>query len=530
MQAPIDVLKDVFGYASFRPRQEEIVNEALSGKDVLGIMPTGAGKSVCYQIPAILKDGVSVVLSPLISLMKDQVDALRQNGVRAAAINSSLSWDSVSDVFNAARRGTIKLLYIAPERLDRKGFREFLSSIDVAMMIVDEAHCVSQWGHDFRPSYLNIAPVISSMKRRPVIAAFTATATEDVREDIVRQLALESPFTLVTGFDRENLFFQVETPGDKMVFLMEYVKKFPTLPGIVYCSTRRAVEETCRKLTASGVRAVRYHAGLDDSERLRNQDAFISDRADVMVATNAFGIGIDKPNVRYVIHYNMPGSIDSYYQEAGRAGRDGSPADCILLFAKSDIMTARYLISQWEDEEIKKSGYLKLCSMIDYCNTSGCLRAYILGYFGERRGLKSCGGCGNCLSSADRADITIEAQKILSCVYRMEKQAGGKRFSASSVTEVLLGCCGENILSLGLEKISTWGLMKDCDADAIHDVINFLIAENYLREEDEECPVLSFTDRTLPFLRSKRRLMIRRHGKNTQGESRLAARLINADF
>ncbi|MDR1514983.1 MAG: DNA helicase RecQ [Synergistaceae bacterium] len=511
MPSPIDVLKGVFGYPSFRSGQEEIVNEALSGRDVFGIMPTGAGKSVCYQIPAIINGGVSVVISPLISLMKDQVDSLRQNGVCAEAINSSLSWGSVLDIFRAVREGAVKLLYVAPERLDGNGFREFLSSIDVSMVIVDEAHCVSQWGHDFRPSYLNIAPAISSMRRRPVMAAFTATATEEVRGDIVRQLALESPFTIITGFDRENLFFQVESPADKMSFLMGYVKKFPELPGIVYCSTRKAVDEVCGNLRANGVKAVRYHAGLDDAERLKNQDAFIRDRAAVIAATNAFGMGIDKSNVRYVIHYNMPGSIDSYYQEAGRAGRDGSPADCILLFGKGDISTARYLISQGNDEDARKAGYSKLRSMIDYCNTPGCLRSYILGYFGERYGKESCGNCGNCLSTADRTDITIEAQKILSCVYRMEIQASGLKFGASIVTDVLKGSRGKRILSHGFEKISTWGLMKDYGANAIYDMINFLIAENYLAEDEGEFPTLSFTERTFPFLKSKERLVMRKH-------------------
>jgi ATP-dependent DNA helicase RecQ len=517
MRSPIDVLKGIFGYASFRPGQEEIVNEVLSGRDVLGIMPTGAGKSICYQVPAILKGGVSVVISPLISLMKDQVDALRQNGVRAASINSSLSWDSVSDIFRAVRGGAVKLLYIAPERLDGDGFREFLSSIDVSMMVVDEAHCVSQWGHDFRPSYQNIAPAISSMRTRPVLAAFTATATEDVREDIVRQLALESPFTLVTGFDRENLFFQVESPDDKTGFVMDYVKNFPEMPGIVYCSTRKAVDAVCSKMRHGGVKAVRYHAGLDDSERLKNQEAFIYDRATVMVATNAFGMGIDKSNVRYVIHHNMPGSIDSYYQEAGRAGRDGSPADCILLFAKGDISTARYLISRGDDRETKISSYKKLRSMIDYCNADGCLRSFILNYFGERYGA-SCGNCGNCASVTERTDITIEAQKILSCVYRMEKQAGGLKFGASTVADVLRGSRREKILALGLEKISTWGIMRGYSADAIKDMINFLIARSYLSEEEGEFPVLSFTDRTFPFLKGKTRLMMRRHGKKRAGD------------
>jgi ATP-dependent DNA helicase RecQ len=507
---PLDVLKEVFGYGAFRPGQEEIVDNVLAGRDVLGIMPTGAGKSICFQVPAIMKTGVSIVISPLISLMKDQVDSLLQNGVSAASINSSLDWGSVLDVFRAVRRGDVRLLYIAPERLDGEGFREFLLSVDVAMIVVDEAHCVSQWGHDFRPSYLNIAPAVSSLKNRPILAAFTATATEDVRGDIIRLLGLESPFTLVTGFDRENLFFQVEHPVDKMSFLLDYVKKFHEMSGIVYCSTRRAVESVCARLRENGVKAVRYHAGLDDSERLKNQDAFIFDRATVMAATNAFGMGIDKSNVRYVIHYNMPGSVDSYYQEAGRAGRDGSPADCILLFGKRDISTARYLISQRDDDDTQKAGFKKLRSMIDYCNTSGCLRAYILNYFGEKNGMNSCSRCGNCSSVTERTDITVEAQKILSCVYRMEQKTG-LRFDASTLTDVLQGLKLENILSMKLDKVSTWGLMKGYEPDSIKEMINFLIAENYLAEDDGKFPTLSFTDRTFPFLKSKTRLMMRKH-------------------
>ncbi|MDR3254133.1 MAG: DNA helicase RecQ [Synergistaceae bacterium] len=518
MTRPLEALKRVFGYGAFRPGQEEIVETILSGRDVLGIMPTGAGKSICYQIPAIVNGGISIVLSPLISLMKDQVDALRQNGVNAASINSSMEWDDVLEIFRAARRGDVTLLYVAPERLDGEGFREFLSSLDVSMVVVDEAHCVTHWGHDFRPAYLNIAPAVSSLAKRPVLAAFTATATPEARTDIIRQLALASPFVKITGLDRSNLFFQVEHPLDKTSFLLDYAKKFPEMPGIVYCSTRRGVEETCVELKKNGVNAVRYHAGLDDSERFANQESFIYDRASVMVATNAFGMGIDKSNVRYVIHYNMPGSIDSYYQEAGRAGRDGSPADCLLLFGKGDISTARFLISKSDDAESKRSGFRKLQSMVDYCNTESCLRRHILNYFGENSDLREhdgerrgCGNCSNCTSIVERSDITVEAQKIISCVYRMSERTGGKKFGSPMLADVLKGARTEKALAFGFDKISTWGLMKGHSANSIKDMVNFLVAEKYLTVGDGEFPTLSFTKRTFPFLKGKSRLMMKKH-------------------
>ncbi|MDR3076603.1 MAG: DNA helicase RecQ [Synergistaceae bacterium] len=516
MRTPGDALKKFFGYGSFRPGQEELINHILSGTDVLGIMPTGAGKSVCYQIPAILSEGVTIVLSPLISLMKDQVDALRQNGVRAEAINSAMDWDDVRGTLGRARRGEISLLYIAPERLEGEGFREFLSSIDIAAIVVDEAHCVSHWGHDFRPSYLSIAPAISSLPRRPTVAAFTATATPEVKADISRQLGMDSPFVLTTGFDRENLFVQVGHPADKMDFLLAYVKKFPDMSGIIYCSTRKAVETVRYELVGHGVSAARYHAGLDDAERRKNQDDFIYDRAPVMVATNAFGMGIDKSNVRYVVHYNMPGSIDSYYQEAGRAGRDGSPADCILLFAKQDVSTIKFLISRSDDEEMKKSNSAKLREIVNYCNTGGCLRHHILRYFGDATPGDGCGNCGNCRSVADRRDITVEAQKILSCVYRMAEKTGGRKYGSAILADVLRGKSSrpshrELIIPLGLDLISTWGIMEKYSAGEIADMTNFLIAESYL--QTDERGALSFTERSFPFLKSNTRLLMRNHHK-----------------
>jgi ATP-dependent DNA helicase RecQ len=514
MDTPREVLKNVFGYDSFRRGQEEIINEMLSGRDVLGVMPTGAGKSVCYQIPAILSGGVSIVVSPLISLMKDQVDALRSSGVNAAAINSAMDWDDVRSALWSARAGKTPLLYIAPERLEGEGFREFLLSLNVTLVVVDEAHCVSQWGHDFRPSYLAIAPTIDSLPKRPAVAAFTATATEDVKSDIIKQLALESPFVLTTGFDRENLFFQVEHRADKMAFLLGYTQKFPDVPGIVYCSTRKNTEAVCRELVACGVRAVRYHAGLSDAERLKNQEDFIYDRVTVMVATNAFGMGIDKSNVRYVIHYNMPGSVDSYYQEAGRAGRDGSPSDCILLYGAEDKSTITYLIKQGEDKNAMETAFRKLRQMIDYCHTSGCLRRRILRYFGETPEYGKCENCGNCRSVAERRDITVEAQKILSCVYRAAEKTGGKKYGPQVIADILRGQCSnasrrEQVTRFGLAAISTWGIMRDSPARDIAYMIDFLLAEGYLTSD--EYGALSFTERSLPFLKNKTRLLMRRH-------------------
>jgi ATP-dependent DNA helicase RecQ len=513
---PIDMLKNIFGYASFRRGQEEIIDNILKGNDALAIMPTGAGKSLCYQIPAISSKGVSIIISPLISLMKDQVDALRQSGVQAASINSSMTWDEVVSIFRLVSSGRIKLLYIAPERLDNNGFIEFLHSLDIALIVVDEAHCVSQWGHDFRPSYLNIAPAIASLRQRPVVAAFTATATPEVREDIIRQLELRSPFSVVTGFDRENLFFQVEHPADKTTYLLDYLKKFPDVSGIVYCSTRKEVESVRDKICRSGIGAVRYHAGLDSEERLQSQEAFIYDKVGIIVATNAFGMGIDKSNVRYVIHYNMPATMDAYYQEAGRAGRDGLPADCILLFGEKDIMTARYFISQSEDSGTKKSAYLKLRGMVDYCHTNGCLRSWILNYFGEEDAPESCTSCGSCTSQTDLVDITTEAKKIISSVYRMAEQTGGRKFGSSLLTDVLRGSKKARIKSLGFDKISTWGIMKEYKAESIRGMINFLVAEGFLQTEDVEFPVLSFTERTTQFLKSETKLMMRKQEERAE--------------
>lgn len=511
-QQPIDILKSEFGHLSFRKGQEAVINSILKGEDVLGVMPTGAGKSICYQIPAVLNKNITIVISPLISLMKDQVDALKDNGISAASINSTMDWDEVVATFHLAETGKIKLLYIAPERLENRSFIRFLHSIEIDLLVIDEAHCVSQWGHDFRPAYLNIAPAISALQGRPVVAAFTATATPEVQEDIKSRLGLLSPLSVTTGFDRENLFFQVEHPDEKIDFLLEYLKKYRSHSGIIYCSTRKSVEEVCDRICRSGISAVRYHAGLSDEERATNQEAFINDKIGIIVATNAFGMGIDKPNVRFVIHYNMPSNMDSYYQEAGRAGRDGLPADCILLFGAKDITTARYFISQSENIDIKKADYKKLRVMLNYCHSEKCLRAAILTYFGEENVAENCASCGNCKSEAELIDITTSAKKILSSVYRM-KESSGRNFGSSTLIDVLRGSKKAQIKSLGFDGISTWGIMKDESAKSLRRKIDFLIAENFLFSEDDEFPVISFTSKSVDFLNGDFKLMMRQKGE-----------------
>jgi len=487
-----ELLKKYYGHSEFRRGQSELIDAIISGRDALGIMPTGAGKSICYQIPALMLPGITLVVSPLISLMKDQVAALVQAGVRAAYLNSSLSLRQQDEVLSRAARGEYKIIYVAPERLEVERFAEFASEADISMLAVDEAHCVSQWGQDFRPNYLKIAEFCAKLSKRPVVCAFTATATGEVRRDIVRLLELKSPFETVTGFDRPNLSFDVITAGaDKYNYLLRVVSRNGGRSGIIYCSTRKLVEEVCEKLCGEGFSATRYHAGLEQSERHANQEDFIFERRDIMVATNAFGMGIDKSNVSYVVHYNMPRSIEAYYQEAGRAGRDGEPAECVLLYGAQDVRTNLFLIDQNENdsldpimlEKVKERDRERLKDMIRYCSHTGCLRAFILRYFGERAD-EHCGNCGRCNSDYALTDITLDSQKIVSCVWRMEQLARGCCFGRAMIADVLRGKNDKRIRELGFDKLSTWGIMSDTPAPRIQLMIDYLIECGFLRDAD----------------------------------------------
>ena len=487
-----DVLKHYFGYLEFRAGQESLIDAIICGRDVLGIMPTGGGKSLCYQIPALMFRGITFVVSPLISLMKDQVMALKSANVPAAYINSSLTYNQLLKVYDNLRAGMYKIVYIAPERLEAEGFRDLASGLDIAMIAVDEAHCVSQWGNDFRPSYLKIARFISSLPHRPVVAAFTATATELVRDDITEKLALCAPFRIVTGFDRPNLNFEVHSPRQKKDALIDLIRQRHDKSGIVYCQTRRNVEKICDLLNENGFAATRYHAGLDDGERVRNQEDFVYDRKNIMVATNAFGMGIDKSNVSYVIHFNMPMSLEAYYQEAGRAGRDGAPADCILLYSPSDIQTAKMLLENSDipedaDEEFvelqRSLDYERLERMIAYCKHTGCLRGNILDYFGEEHG-EECGNCLNCRTTFIERDVTTEAKKILSCIKRAKDKLG---FSVGMalIVRTLHGSRDKRIGELGLDRISTYGIMAEESRSFINDVVNHLCTLGYIGKNTE---------------------------------------------
>ena len=481
------ILKHYFGHTKFRQGQEELIDAILSGRDALGIMPTGGGKSLCYQIPALLLPGVTLVISPLISLMKDQVTALKKAGISAGFINSSLSAEQLRLVYSRAQKGEYKLLYVAPERLGAEGFSALIQAIPVSLVAVDEAHCISQWGQDFRPSYLKISDFIASLPYRPVVTAFTATATIEVRQDIIRLLKLKDPVCHVTGFDRPNLFFDVRCPKNKMSALLGLIQSRKDKTGIIYGATRASVERICKVLCDKGISATRYHAGLEESERRMNQDDFQFDRKSVMVATNAFGMGIDKSNVNYVIHYNMPKSLEAYYQEAGRAGRDGEPADCILLYSAGDVETAKFLIknggNEHLDEEeqalVRQRDYERLKMMIGYCKTTKCLRGYILDYFGQKHG-EACGNCGNCKGNYQIKDITIPAQMILSCVLRVKEHLG-HYVGKTLIIQTLRGSKDQRVLELGLNTLSTYGLMNELPSEQVRTFIDFLESEEYLQ-------------------------------------------------
>ena len=488
MASALYVLKHSFGYDRFREGQADVISAILDGRDALGVMPTGAGKSLCFQIPAVILPGITLIISPLISLMRDQVQALAASGVAAAYINSSLTFFQSLKAMSNAQAGKYKIIYIAPERLLNADFLEFAQSADISLIAVDEAHCISQWGHDFRPSYLDIPLFASKLRARPIICALTATATPKVRQDILNKLGLNDPFAVTTGFNRPNLYFEVKDIKQKYETLVKYLSKNNN-SGIIYCSSRKTVEQVADKLRADGFRAVKYHAGMADDERGRAQDDFLYDRARLIVATNAFGLGIDKSDVRFVIHYNMPKNIESYYQEAGRAGRDGAPADCVLLYSRGDISTARYLIDQGAPET-RTRDYMLLREMVSYCETGECLREFILRYFGEAKPV-ACGYCSNCRSEGAEMDVTVPAQKILSCVSRINRS--GRQYGFGVISKILQGKEDEYLTSRGLDKLPTFGVMPEDSAGFIRVVFDMLKKRGYLSLTDDNYQTVSVT-------------------------------------
>ena len=505
-----EVLKKYFGYDSFRAGQETLVNGILSGRDTLGIMPTGAGKSLCYQIPALLMSGITLVVSPLISLMKDQVTALNQAGIHAAYLNSSLTPGQYQTALRNLVQGRYKIVYVAPERLLTDSFLWAASQIEISMVSVDEAHCISQWGQDFRPSYLKIPDFVEQLPVRPVVSAFTATATAEVREDIAAILGLQDPVTLVTGFDRKNLFFSVKQPKDKLSSTLAYLTEHSGECGIIYCLTRKTVEEVHNALVGRGFSATRYHAGLSDEERRENQEDFIFDRKEIMVATNAFGMGIDKSNVRYVLHYNMPKNMESYYQEAGRAGRDGLPSECILFYSGQDVVTNQFFIDRMEaaegmDEEtaalVQERERERLKQMTVYCFTNDCLRSYILRYFGEY-GDSYCGNCSNCLTQFEEKDVSETARKLIGCV-----KAARRSYGMTLIVDTVHGSKNSRLLQVGMDRNPYYASCAEEPVYRLRQIMNHLLVEGYLFLTDDKYPVLELTEKSEEILNGSTLLM-----------------------
>ena len=493
---PLETLKRYFGYDSFRPGQEEIVSALLAGRDALAIMPTGAGKSLCYQVPALLLPGLTLVISPLISLMQDQVKGLNAAGIHAAFINSSLTETQIARALDLAAEGSYKLVYVAPERLESPVFRSFAAGADISMVTVDEAHCISQWGQDFRPSYLKILDFIDSLPRRPIVSAFTATATREVKDDIVCTLRLHDPKVLVTGFDRPNLYFQVERTRRKDDFVIQYLRDHPGESGIIYCATRKNVDKLQELLTEYGFAATKYHAGLPAEARRKNQNDFIYDTAPVIVATNAFGMGIDKSNVRFVLHYNMPQSMENYYQEAGRAGRDGLPSQCVLLFSAQDVIINKFLLdkkdfAEMDDEEadlLRQRDLQRLQTMERYCQTTECLRNYILAYFGEHP-TAPCGNCGSCNNDFDEVDMTDAAKWMINCVAELRG-----RYGKAILFGTLQGANRARLRELGAERFKSYGRMKDTPRETLERLLAQLLEDGYLVQSDDQYAVLHIGD------------------------------------
>ena len=494
-----EVLKKYFGYDSFRSGQETMIDAILEGRDALGIMPTGAGKSVCYQVPALLMEGITLVISPLISLMMDQVKALNQAGIHAAYINSSLTESQINKALLYASQGRYQIIYVAPERLETENFLSFARNARIAMVTVDEAHCISQWGQDFRPSYVKIVQFIEALPVRPVVSAFTATATRAVKEDILCVLGLKEPEILVTGFNRENLYFEVRHVRKKEDQLLSYVSAHPGESGIIYCATRKNVENVCAFLEDMGIDATRYHGGLSADERKRNQEDFIYDMKPVMVATNAFGMGIDKSNVRYVIHYNMPQSLENYYQEAGRAGRDGESSECIILYSPQDVVTNQFLIENSKERQemdpvtrelVTERDRQRLKKMTFYCFTNDCLRDYILKYFGEY-GSSYCGNCSNCLNQFETVDVTDAARILMECV-----QSSRRRYGINVILDTVHGANTAKIRGYHMDQNMSYGKLAKVNTHRLRNIMNYLLLENYLATTNDEYMTVSLTERS----------------------------------
>ena len=497
------LLKQYFGYTSFRPGQHEVIQTLLEGRDCLAIMPTGAGKSICFQLPALMMPGVTLVISPLISLMKDQVDSLVNQEIPATYINSQCTFEEAKARFAAIRAGRVKLVYISPERLENEFFTSFMQSLPISMFIIDEAHCVSQWGHDFRPSYCAIKVWIAALPRRPVVGAFTATATEKVKEDMMTLLGLEKERIFIGGFDRPNLYFRVVRTNRKLDFALAYVQQHQEDSGIIYAATRKEVDRVYEELTRRGIRAGRYHAGLSDDVRRTMQDAFTYDRLQVIVATNAFGMGIDKSNVRYVIHYQMPKNIESYYQEAGRAGRDGAPGECILLFSRQDIMIQKFLIEQSvHDPQQQAVEFRLLNAMVRYCEGNHCLRHYILTYFGEHPSWQRCEKCGNCDQETVEEDMTEQVRSICLCVDELKG-----RFGMTMVCDILKGSQNAKVRRYGFENNSAFGMLGDFTLSEVRDMVRQCIDDGYLDQSDGKYPVVSLTADGRQALSGSRRIV-----------------------
>ena len=488
-QQALRMLETYFGYTSFRPAQEAPIASLLRNEDVIGIMPTGAGKSICFQIPALCKPGLTIVFSPLISLMKDQVDGLLVQNIPAALINSTLTQAEFNKTMYEVRSGKIKLLYIAPERLGSNFFCNVLRALPIAQVIVDEAHCISEWGHDFRPSYRLIGEWLNSLPKRPIVGAFTATATKYVENDIKKLLGLNHANVYVTGFDRPNLSFAVIRTPKRMDYVVHYVRQHDNENGIIYCATRKDVDRVYENLTRAGIKVGHYHGGLSDEVRREMQNAYADDKLQVMVATNAFGMGIDKSNVRYVLHYQMPRNMESYYQEAGRAGRDGAPAECILLYSGQDVQVHKYLIEQSiETPERQEVELRKLQSMIDYCFCSNCLRKYMLNYFGESTVWTTCDNCSSCKGSGDKVNVTKEAKAIFRAIMGTDE-----RYGASMITSIVRGERTDRIMRAGHDALPVFGLLSNVDEKSIKGLIQQFVASGYLRSSSGKYPVLSLT-------------------------------------